>query len=146
MVIPAPRGRILDRNGIALVENREVIVVAGSNYAMNGGSGGDGNLAVMGETDGLCYCGARVRPRDLVDGSLAYTCEKHTDWITAAAFSPDGVLLATGDRANGLVLWEAQTGNEYLVLNGHTGSITDVAWRPDSNSLASASLDGTVRL
>ena len=28
VVIPAPRGRILDRNGIALVTNREVIVVA----------------------------------------------------------------------------------------------------------------------
>ena len=32
---------------------------------------------------------------------------KHTEWITAAEFSPDGVLLATGDRNNGLIVWEA---------------------------------------
>ena len=43
---------------------------------------------------------------------------KHTEWITAVEFSPDGVLLATGDRNNGLIVWEAQTGREFHDLRG----------------------------
>ncbi len=79
--------------------------------------------------------------------SLAYEVKKHTDWITAVAFSPDGVLLASADRAGGLHLWEAETGNEYLTLGGHGGqSINGLSWRSDSNVLASAGNDGAVRL
>src|SRR4029077_19529598 len=46
------------------------------------------------------------------DGELQYEMKKHTDWITAIEFSPDGVLLATGDRGNGLIVWESNTGRE----------------------------------
>src|SRR5690606_31146813 len=80
------------------------------------------------------------------DGELAYELKKHTDWITAIEFSPDGVLLATGDRSNGVIVWEAHTGREFYVLNGHTGMINDFSWRLDSNVLASASQDGTIKL
>ena len=62
---------------------------------------------------------------------------KHTEWITAAEFSPDGVLLATGDRNNGLIVWEANTGREFFDLRGHQAAITDVSWRLDSNVVAS---------
>jgi hypothetical protein len=72
--------------------------------------------------------------------------KKHTEWITALEFSPDGVLLATGDRNNGLVIWEAQTGREFFDLRGHTAAITDVSWRLDSNVVASSAEDGSVRL
>ena len=68
-------------------------------------------------------------------------------WVTALEFSPDGVLLASGDRNNGLVVWEAQTGREFFDLRGHAQAITDVCWRLDSEIvLASSSEDGTVRL
>ena len=33
-------------------------------------------------------------------------------------FSPDGVLLATGDRNGGMHVWEAHTGREYLTSKG----------------------------
>lgn len=71
---------------------------------------------------------------------------KHTEWIYAIEFSPDGVLLATADRNGGLLVWEAETAREYLDLRGHGAAVTDVSWRLDSNVLASASEDGTVRL
>ncbi|HKI20502.1 MAG TPA: hypothetical protein VKA15_21620, partial [Isosphaeraceae bacterium] len=54
--------------------------------------------------------------------------------------------LATGDRNNGLVVWEAATGREFFDLRGHQACITDISWRLDSNVVASASEDGTVRL
>jgi WD domain, G-beta repeat len=66
--------------------------------------------------------------------------------VTAVEFSPDGVLLATGDRSAGLFVWEAHTGREYFGLRGHKLAITDLTWRDDSNVLASCSEDGTIHL
>ena len=71
---------------------------------------------------------------------------KHTEWIYAIEFSPDGVLLATADRNGGLFVWETETAREYLDLRGHGGAVTSVSWRLDSNVLASAGEDGSVRL
>lgn len=79
-------------------------------------------------------------------GDVAYEITKHTDWITAVAFSPDAVLLATADRNGGLHVWEADGGGAFYDLRGHTAAVTAVSWRPDSNVLASASEDGTIRL
>ena len=36
-------------------------------------------------------------------------------------------------------MWEAHSNNEFYTLNGHKGAITAVAWRADSNVLATAS-------
>lgn len=60
-----------------------------------------------------------VRVYSVETGELMYEKNKHTDWITALEFSPDGVLLATADRSNGLVVWEAFTGREFYFLSGH---------------------------
>ena len=88
-----------------------------------------------------------VRVYSTADGSLQYEIKKHTDWITTLEFSPDSVLLATGDRSSGLFVWEAQNGREYLNLSGHKGPIADVSWRSDSNIVASASdKDGDIKL
>mgnify|MGYP000890131018 CR=1 FL=1 len=64
-----------------------VILVAGSNYAMNGGSGTDGKFAVMGETDGICFCGAKIGPRGIRDG-LTHTVA-FTETLIGAGDSPD---------------------------------------------------------
>lgn len=87
-----------------------------------------------------------VRVYSTSDGSLKYELKKHTDWVTSIAFSPDGVLLTTGDRNGGIFAWEAMTGLEYLSLTGHKGCITGIAWRADSNVVASGSEDGQIRL
>lgn len=65
---------------------------------------------------------------------------------TAIEFSPDGVLLASGDRNGGLAVREASTGREFHDLRGPKLIIADVIWRLDSNVLASTSEDLTVRL
>lgn len=80
------------------------------------------------------------------EGELLHEIRKHTEWIYAVEFSPDGVLLATSDRNGSLFVWEAETAREYQNLAGHKGGVTDISWRPDSNVLASASEDGTVKL
>ena len=90
--------------------------------------------------------GRVVRIFSTADGSLVHEIRKHTEWIYALEFSPDGVLLTTADRNGGMFVWEAETAREYQNLAGHKAAITDVSWRADSNILASSSEDGTIKL
>lgn len=87
-----------------------------------------------------------VRVFSLADGSQRYQIKKHTQWITAIAFSPDGKSLATADRNGGLLISDAATGNENFNLTGHKLAVNALDWRSDGKVLASVSEDKTVRL
>jgi WD40 repeat protein len=91
-----------------------------------------------------------VRLLTTADGKAESELRKHTDWVTALEFSPatsqQAALLATGDRAGNLFLWEPRGGREHGTLKGHTAAITAMAWRPDGGVLATVSEDGSLRL
>jgi hypothetical protein len=42
------------------------------------------------------------------------------------------------------MVWEAENGGEFYILGQHKAAANDVAWRADSNLLASCSADGTI--
>ena len=65
-------------------------------------------------------------------------------WITALEFSPDGKLLATGDRSGGILLWDSARGGNAGTLAEHKDSITSLSWRSDSKLLVSGSEDGQI--
>ena len=65
--------------------------------------------------------------------------------VTCVAFSPDDKTLAMG-TGRAIHLWDISTGNAVKILEGHEQSVTGVVFLSDRNSLASSSLDGTVRL
>ena len=87
-----------------------------------------------------------VKVFSLLNGKILYSMKKHIDWVLDIRFSPDGLLMASADRSGTILLSEAETGGEVLVLRGHTGAVNTVAWMPHGNSLISGGSDGFIRL
>ncbi len=78
------------------------------------------------------------------DGKLIRSIKKHTDWVTALAYSADGAYVASADRAGGITVWESASGSEALTLPGHKTAVNALAFLP--GLLVSAGQDGTVVL
>jgi WD40 repeat protein len=96
---------------------------------------------------------------DAGTGDEVYRVEADRKLFNCAAFSPDGTLIATGggDTTAGgpspipwmngdIRLWEVGTGRLLVRYNRHSAPIERVAFSPDGRSVASASLDGTVKV
>ena len=64
----------------------------------------------------------------------------------AAAFSPDGRLIAASGQSDTIRLWDPGSGDLVGTLPGHPERVMDVKFSPDGRLLASSSTDGTVRL
>jgi GTPase SAR1 family protein len=61
-------------------------------------------------------------------------------------WSADGERLASGGEDGTVRLWEASSGKELAVLEGHKDWVRSVGWSADGKRLASGGEDGTVRL
>jgi WD40 repeat protein/serine/threonine protein kinase len=67
-------------------------------------------------------------------------------WVSVIAFSPDGKLLAIGDRDGLIRLWETETWHETASFSGHGLGVLDLAFSPDGIRLASVAMDDTLIL
>jgi WD40 repeat protein len=65
--------------------------------------------------------------------------------VHCVALSPDGTLLAGGGWGS-LAIWEVESGRSIARVDSHLGEVHWVAWHPGGDLVATASLDGTVRL
>jgi WD40 repeat protein/uncharacterized caspase-like protein len=61
----------------------------------------------------------------------------HIGAVLSVAFSPDGMVLASGGDDHSIKLWEVETGRKLRTLTGHPGSVSSVAFSPDGKVLAS---------
>jgi WD40 repeat protein/DNA-binding Lrp family transcriptional regulator len=75
------------------------------------------------------------------------------DAVRSLAFSPDGRFLAAGDFENRIRLWDANSGREVHLLEGHRrvpvsgkNGVFCLAFSPDGTRLASGAADGVVRV
>jgi WD40 repeat protein len=98
----------------------------------------DGERVVLGGPSRLVKVLGRPR------GEVVHTFRKPTDWVTAASISPDGLLVAAGDRFGGLFLWEARSGKEFLALRGHGKAITAIGWLAERDAMLTAGEDGRI--
>ena len=93
---------------------------------------------------------------DLKNRAQSHLYSGHSDWSWAADISPDGRLIASGsgplrfpasieDLDATVRVWDAESGEELLVLQGHENTVDSVKFMPDSQQLLSSSWDGTIR-
>lgn len=59
---------------------------------------------------------------------------------------PNGMYVLTGSLDTTLRVWDIVTGDELMVLTGHSSSITALCVSPDGRYVASGALDWTVRV
>ncbi|MCY7381148.1 MAG: AAA family ATPase [Microcoleus sp. CAN_BIN18] len=97
-------------------------------------------------------------------GVLLETLEGHTQRVASVSFSPDGQLLASGSYDKTVKVWSLKedgisnilpcpsaplfpcSPSVLLTLDGHSDSVMSVSFSPDSEIIASASKDKTVKL
>jgi WD40 repeat protein len=72
----------------------------------------------------------------------AYT---HDAPLTATAFSPDGVWMASADESGNIFVWGVESGDFAHTLDGASGAaVHDVAFSPDGEKVAAALADNRV--
>ena len=74
------------------------------------------------------------------------SCPRHSDTVTAIAWSPDGGRLASASFDKTVQVWQSVTGKLELTYRGHSNWVTTMAWSPDGKELASVGLDTTVQI
>ena len=101
----------------------------------------DGSRLVYGSDDNEAHVQA---VRDIwTDSVESFT--GHEAPVLAAAFSPDGSMLATA-AAKSLRLWDAQDGTVKAVLTEHPHPILTLGFAPDSSKVVTACQGGQIRL
>ena len=74
--------------------------------------------------------------------------EEGVTYIGAAAYSPDGSIIAMArrGRSDEILLIDSETGDIISTLNGHSDFVLSLSFSSEGNYLVSTSVDGTIRL
>lgn len=83
----------------------------------------------------------------LWDGAIGEELRRlpgHSARIESMDFSPNGEVLASGDREGNMILWNTLTGEVIVTLDLGDAEITQLLFSPDGSLLATATVDGRV--
>jgi WD40 repeat protein len=61
--------------------------------------------------------------------------------VRSVAFSPNGKLLAAGNRYHTVRVWDVASRKEVVTLGGHMSDVWSIAFSPDGKTLAAADTD-----
>ncbi len=91
----------------------------------------------------LAWNNRQMKLFDPVAGKERATLNARSEGMTSGVFSPDGKLVASGDRTGRVVIWNAATGSE---INRFTmpGGVFGLHFAPDSRHLATNNMNGTI--
>ncbi|MBN1680836.1 MAG: WD40 repeat domain-containing protein [Anaerolineae bacterium] len=93
------------------------------------------------------YDNRMVQTWEASTGRLLGSLSVYSDWITDAAFSPDGTLFAfEGGEDKRVRLWGLATGTQLFMMEGFPEDVTGLVFDPDNEMLVSARGDGTIML
>ena len=98
--------------------------------------------------DGTLITGSRDTSAKIwnADGTLRHVLDAPEDRVICLEVSTGGDLVAAGDRAGVIRIWNLASGELVHTLRGHERSVEGVAFSPDDERLASVSRDQSVRL
>ena len=91
----------------------------------------------------IAVAGSRPRVVDLETGEQLFALDN--GFRERAIWSPDGQSIVTVGNLEPTI-WDATTGERRFTVIGHRADVVAADWSPDSNRLATASLDGTARI
>lgn len=100
----------------------------------------DGKTLASGSNDGT------IKLWDVASGEKTDTIKSKGLWMSSLSFNPQDESVIAYGGADGVVRLSSINGEELQTLKGHTGWIRSVSFSADGKILASASIDGTIRL
>jgi cytochrome c len=78
--------------------------------------------------------------------SIYASLKAHDNRTASVAFSPDGLMLATGAYDKLAKVWSTSTWMRLYRLQGHDFTVFQIAISPDSTRMATASNDGSLKI
>ena len=70
----------------------------------------------------------------------------HVHAVHSVSCSPDGKRIASGSLDRTIKIWDANSGDEELVLRGHQGWVRGVDYSPDGLTIVSGGFDGKLKI
>jgi WD40 repeat protein len=102
----------------------------------------DKSVLATGSSDGTVYLGGpllqRGKEKEKPAGEML---QGGAGEVRCVAFSPDGKLLAAGNRYHTVRIWDVATRKEIKTLGGHMGDVWSIAFSPDGKTLATVDTD-----
>ncbi|MBD2310313.1 WD40 repeat domain-containing protein [Desertifilum sp. FACHB-1129] len=107
---------------------------------------GFGHLIISPDGERLISSGGGIKVWDLKTGECLRTLSPQSSVIQPIALSPDGQMLASGDRQGKISLWNLPKGELLQVFLSHSGSVEALAFSPDRQTLVSGAEDTQIRV